>query len=108
MRSDNISDGENEYRLHLRNSSLSNPEQFGEYICSLAAKAKEGFQKFGRGVLLVVDDGGEGVQVYLPAEVADLQLGVEVSKLSEDYDPTREWILIGITNGRSFPIVMPY
>lgn len=108
MVTNSVSDGENEYRLHLRNASSSNPELYREYTESLAAKARDGFQKLGRGVLLVVDDGGEGVHAYIPAEAADLQLGVEVSKLTEDYDPTREWILIGITDGRSFPIVMPF
>jgi len=103
-----ITDGENEYRLHLRNASLSNPQQYKEYTDVLAAKAREGFQNLGRGVLLVVDDGNEGVQVYIPAEVADMQLGVEVAKLAADYEPSHEWILIGLTNGRSFPIVMPF
>lgn len=106
MEPKHISDGENEYRLHLRNASLSNPEEFKEYTRVLREKAREGFQTLGRGALVVVDNGSEGVHVYVPAEVADMQFGVDTSKLCHDYDPDREWIMVGITNGRSFPIVM--
>lgn len=102
-----ISDAENEYRLHLRNEALSNPERFEEHMKVLAEKAQEGFEKSGRGVLVLVDDGKDGVQAFIPSEVADMQFGPEVSDLCRNYKPAVEWILVGITNGRTFPIVMP-
>lgn len=102
----NLNDAENEYRIHLEKAARSDPEGFASNMAKLADVARKGFEEHGRGVLLVVDDSGGGVQVYVPAETADMQFGGDVDRLCDTYDPDREWILIGITNGRLFPIVV--
>ena len=106
MENIHLNDSENEYRLHLRNEALSNPGQFAEYTRKLGVESANGYKRSGRGVLVLVDDGADGVHAYVPAEVADMQFGSTAVDLCKNYDPTTQWILIGITNGRTFPIVM--
>ena len=103
----NISDAENEYRLHLRREELSNPEKFAAATKALGVHAQKGFEDVGRGALLVIDNGQGGGHVYVPTEMVDWQFGSDVSDLCRHYNTEEEWILVGITNGRLFPIVMP-
>src|SRR5688500_15297431 len=99
-------DAEREYRLHLNKEKEGDPALYRQYMDHLGALAKEGARLRGPGVLFVVDNGAEGFEGYVPAESADLQFGDAVSALCASYDPETQWVLVAITGGTVFPILM--
>ena len=68
-------DAEREYRLHLNKEKTADPEVYRQYMMHLGEIAKEGARLRGPGVLVVIDNGAEGFEGYVPTESADLQFG---------------------------------
>lgn len=99
-------ESEDEYRAHLLKMWRANSQSQEVAMEALWGIALRGFAKSGRGVVLCIDDGGTGMQVFVPLESADLQFGAETRRLCEHYRPLDQCVLVACTNGETFPILM--
>ncbi len=99
---------ESEYRIHLLREKKSDPALYERYVRHLGEIAREEHSHFGRGVVLVVDNGRQGFEGYVPAEEADMQFGRQLAHLVENYDPESHWILVALTDGEVVAILMEH